>query len=165
VNLTGLLLIFLGVGMLISEAFVTSYGILGLGGVTAFVIGLAVSDRHFEDRPGSLSHNIIYGAAAAADADHPRQSGTSWRASVATARLPARKASSARSAKCAKAIAPGAPGKVLCMARYGAQSAPTRSAPGARARVQVVSKRFGTAGAEGGVSAGRWRRVSTSLAR
>ena len=39
VNLTGLLLIFLGVGLLISEAFVASYGILGLGGVTAFVIG------------------------------------------------------------------------------------------------------------------------------
>ena len=39
VNISGLLLIFLGVAMLIAEAFVTSYGILGLGGVAAFVIG------------------------------------------------------------------------------------------------------------------------------
>lgn len=39
INLAGLLLIFLGVMMLASEAFVTSYGVLGLGGVAAFVIG------------------------------------------------------------------------------------------------------------------------------
>jgi membrane-bound serine protease (ClpP class) len=39
INLTGFLLIFLGIALLIAEAFVTSYGVLGLGGVIAFVIG------------------------------------------------------------------------------------------------------------------------------
>jgi len=39
INLAGLLLILLGVSLLISEAFVTSYGVLGMGGVAAFVIG------------------------------------------------------------------------------------------------------------------------------
>ena len=39
INLTGLLLMLLGIGMLIAEAFVTSYGVLGIGGVIAFVIG------------------------------------------------------------------------------------------------------------------------------
>jgi membrane-bound serine protease (ClpP class) len=39
INLAGFLLLMLGVGMLISEAFVTSYGVLGIGGVIAFVIG------------------------------------------------------------------------------------------------------------------------------
>src|SRR5260370_8272357 len=39
VNLTGLLLIFLAVGLLISEAFVTTYGILALGAVSASLIG------------------------------------------------------------------------------------------------------------------------------
>ncbi len=64
VNLTGLLLIFLGVGLLIGEAFVTSYGILGVGGVLALVIGsLFLIDTSKTDL--AVSHDIIYGAAAA----------------------------------------------------------------------------------------------------
>jgi membrane-bound serine protease (ClpP class) len=39
INLAGLLLIVLGMGMLLAELFVTSYGVLGIGGVIAFVIG------------------------------------------------------------------------------------------------------------------------------
>lgn len=39
INLTGFLLLLLGIGQLISEVFVTSYGVLGIGGVVAFVIG------------------------------------------------------------------------------------------------------------------------------
>ena len=39
INLAGLLLIVLGMGMLVAELFVTSYGVLGIGGVIAFVIG------------------------------------------------------------------------------------------------------------------------------
>jgi membrane-bound serine protease (ClpP class) len=39
INLAGLFLILLGAGMLISELFVTSYGVLGIGGVIAFVLG------------------------------------------------------------------------------------------------------------------------------
>jgi membrane-bound serine protease (ClpP class) len=39
INLAGFLLILLGTGLLVSELFVTSYGVLGLGGVVAFVLG------------------------------------------------------------------------------------------------------------------------------
>ena len=39
INLAGLLLILLGAGLLVSELFVTSYGVLGIGGVIAFVLG------------------------------------------------------------------------------------------------------------------------------
>jgi membrane-bound serine protease (ClpP class) len=63
VNLSGFLLILLGVAMLIAEAFVTSYGVLGLGGVIAFVIGSLL----FVDTSRTnltVSRNIIYGAAA-----------------------------------------------------------------------------------------------------
>lgn len=65
VNLSGLLLILLGIAMLIAEAFVTSYGILGLGGVVAFVIGsLLFIDTSKTNL--TVSHNLIYGAAAGA---------------------------------------------------------------------------------------------------
>ena len=64
VNVTGLLLIFLGVGLLIAEAFVTSYGILGLGGVTAFVFGslflIDTSKTNLE-----INRGMIFGAAVA----------------------------------------------------------------------------------------------------
>jgi membrane-bound serine protease (ClpP class) len=39
INLAGLLLISLGAGLLVSELFVTSYGVLGIGGVIAFALG------------------------------------------------------------------------------------------------------------------------------
>jgi len=63
INLSGFLLILLGVAMLIAEAFVTSYGVLGIGGVIAFVIGSLL----FIDTSRTnlvVSRNIIYGAAA-----------------------------------------------------------------------------------------------------
>ena len=54
----------LGVGMLISEAFVTSYGVMGIGGVIALVIGsLLLIDTSKTDL--AVQHSIIYGAAAA----------------------------------------------------------------------------------------------------
>ncbi|MGH8225270.1 MAG: NfeD family protein [Gammaproteobacteria bacterium] len=39
INYAGLALIVLGVGLLVAEAFVASFGVLGLGGIAAFVIG------------------------------------------------------------------------------------------------------------------------------
>jgi membrane-bound serine protease (ClpP class) len=39
INLSALLLILLGAGLLISELFITSHGVLGIGGVIAFVLG------------------------------------------------------------------------------------------------------------------------------
>lgn len=64
VNVSGLLLILLGVAMLIAEAFVTSYGILGLGGVVALVFGsLLLIDTSKTNLV--VNRQIIYGAAAA----------------------------------------------------------------------------------------------------
>src|SRR5207245_5258158 len=39
INVAGLLLILFGAGLLISELFVTSYGVFGIGGLIAFVLG------------------------------------------------------------------------------------------------------------------------------
>ncbi|HXN85308.1 MAG TPA: hypothetical protein VN867_04510, partial [Candidatus Binataceae bacterium] len=64
VTLSGLLLIFIGVGMLIAEAFVTSYGILGIGGVIALTMGsLLLVDSSKTDV--AVRRSIIYGAAGA----------------------------------------------------------------------------------------------------
>jgi membrane-bound serine protease (ClpP class) len=64
VNLAALLLVLLGVMMLASEAFVTSYGVMGLGGVVALVIGslflLDTSRTNLE-----VSRGIIAGGAIA----------------------------------------------------------------------------------------------------
>jgi membrane-bound serine protease (ClpP class) len=64
INLSGLLLILLGVALLIAEAFVTSYGILGLGGIVSFVIGsLFLIDTSRTNLV--VSRGYIYGAAVA----------------------------------------------------------------------------------------------------
>ncbi len=64
VSLSGLILIFVGVGMIISEAFVTSYGILGLGGVVALVLGsLFFVDTSKTDI--GVRHSLIFGVAGA----------------------------------------------------------------------------------------------------
>ncbi|HEY6395636.1 MAG TPA: nodulation protein NfeD, partial [Candidatus Binataceae bacterium] len=64
VNLSGLLLLLLGVIMLVAEAFVTSYGILGIGGVAAFVIGsLFLIDTSRTNL--AVNRDMIYGGAAA----------------------------------------------------------------------------------------------------
>jgi membrane-bound serine protease (ClpP class) len=64
INLTGLLLIFLGVALLISEVFLTSYGILGIAGVVAFVIGSLLLINTSETNL-VVDRSIIVGAAAA----------------------------------------------------------------------------------------------------
>ncbi len=67
INASGLLLILLGVTMLVAEAFVTSYGILGLGGVVALTFGsLLLIDTSKTNI--SINRQIIYGAAVALSA-------------------------------------------------------------------------------------------------
>jgi len=62
INLAGLLLIALGMAMLLAELFVTSYGVLGIGGVIAFVIGsLFLVDTSQTNL--SVNRGIIAGAA------------------------------------------------------------------------------------------------------
>jgi membrane-bound serine protease (ClpP class) len=64
VNVSGLLLMLLGAAMLVSEAFITSYGILGLGGAVAFAIGsLFLIDTARTDV--TISRGIIAGVTVA----------------------------------------------------------------------------------------------------
>ena len=64
VNYTGLALIALGVGLMVAEHFVPGFGVLGIGGIVAFVIGsIMLIDT---DDPGfRIPWPLIAGAAAA----------------------------------------------------------------------------------------------------
>jgi membrane-bound serine protease (ClpP class) len=136
VNLTGLLLIFLGVGLLISEAFVTSYGILGLGGVAAFVIGsLFLIDTSKTDL--SVNRNIIYGAAAALTL-------IILGIGVIVARERRHRSSTGAEGlvgevgEVREAIAPGTPGKVFVHGEIWRATSSDALVAGARARVKAV---------------------------
>jgi membrane-bound serine protease (ClpP class) len=60
VNYAGLALILLGIGLMVAEAFLPAYGSLGIGGVTAFVIGSVI----LIDVPGySVPYSLIGGFA------------------------------------------------------------------------------------------------------
>ena len=137
VNLTGLLLIFLGVGMLISEAFVTSYGILGLGGVTAFVIGsLFLIDTSKTDL--AVNRNIIYGAATALTliilgigyivARERRNRATTGAEGIV-----------GEVGEVREAIAPGTAGKVFVHGEIWRAVSADALSPGARARVKSIN--------------------------
>jgi membrane-bound serine protease (ClpP class) len=63
INYSGLVLVLLGLSLLVSELFVPSFGILGVGGIVAFVLGSLL----LFDTPESnltLDPNIVYAAAA-----------------------------------------------------------------------------------------------------
>ncbi|HET7306233.1 MAG TPA: nodulation protein NfeD [Gammaproteobacteria bacterium] len=64
INYAGLALIVLGIGLMVAEAFVTSFGSLGIGGVAAFVIGsVLLMNTH---APGfTIQLSVIIGVAAA----------------------------------------------------------------------------------------------------
>jgi membrane-bound serine protease (ClpP class) len=137
VNLTGVLLIFLGVGLLIAEAFVTSYGILGLGGVTSFVIGsLFLIDTSKTNLV--VNRDIILGAAAALTLiilgigyvvarEHRRRVKTGAEGIVGEV------------GEVREAIAPGAPGKVFVHGEIWRAASTDALRPGARARVQAIN--------------------------
>jgi membrane-bound serine protease (ClpP class) len=62
VNYAGMGLILLGIALMIAEAFVTSFGILGLGGIVAFVIGSVILMD--TDMPGfGIDQGLIAGFA------------------------------------------------------------------------------------------------------
>jgi membrane-bound serine protease (ClpP class) len=64
INMTGLLLVALGFGMLIAEIFMPSFGILGIGGVLAFVLGASMMFEG-ESMPGlALDMGLVWGLAA-----------------------------------------------------------------------------------------------------
>jgi len=67
VNYAGLALMLLGIGMLVSEAFLFSHGILGTGGVIAFALGAAILiDADVPDF--RISWSVIAGISAASAA-------------------------------------------------------------------------------------------------
>lgn len=62
INYSGLALIFLGVGMLVAELFLPSFGVVGIGGIIAFVIGsLLLFDT--PDSTLAVNRGIIFAAA------------------------------------------------------------------------------------------------------
>lgn len=62
INYSGLALILLGIGLLVSELFVPSFGVLGVGGIVAFVLGsLLLFDT--PDSTLTLDRSIVYAAA------------------------------------------------------------------------------------------------------
>jgi membrane-bound serine protease (ClpP class) len=136
VNLSGLLLIFLGIALLIAEAFVTSYGILGLGGVAAFVIGSLFLIDTSQTNIG-VSHNIIYGAAAALTViilglgyivARERRSRAKTGAEALVGEI----------GEVREAIGPGAPGKVFVHGEIWRAVSPDALRAGARAKITSV---------------------------
>lgn len=63
INYSGLALIVLGIALLVSELFLPSFGVLGVGGMVAFVLGsLFLFDTSLSDL--ALAPGIVYAAAA-----------------------------------------------------------------------------------------------------
>jgi membrane-bound serine protease (ClpP class) len=63
INYSGLALIGLGLALLVSELFLPSFGVLGVGGIVAFVLGsLLLFDTSASDL--TVDRNIVYAAAA-----------------------------------------------------------------------------------------------------
>lgn len=135
-NLTGLLLIFLGAGLLITEAFVTSYGILGLGGVAALVIGsLFLIDTSKSDLV--VNRDIVYGGAAALTLIIL---GIGFIAARAHGR-PAKTGSEGLVGEISEVrepIAPGSPGKVFVHGEIWRAISTEPLVAGARARVKAI---------------------------
>ncbi|HUA35263.1 MAG TPA: nodulation protein NfeD [Candidatus Binataceae bacterium] len=136
VNVTGLLLIFLGVGLLIAEAWVTSYGILGLGGVTAFVFGsLFLIDTSKTDL--QVNRGMIFGAAVALSI-------IIIGLGYVVARERRRKAQTGvegligEVGEVREPIGPGKPGKVFVHGEIWRASSANPINPGAHARVTAI---------------------------
>ena len=60
INATGMLLLLIGIAMLIAEIFVASFGVLGVGGVAAFVFGslLPLRRRRSHDGGAPADHRV-----------------------------------------------------------------------------------------------------------
>ena len=137
INLAGLMLILLGAGLLASEVFVTSYGVLGMGGVVAFVIGsFLLVDRSASDL--GIDNGIIFGAALA-------MSAMILGIGYIAVRERRRRAKTGREGLIGEvgvvreAIAPGIPGRLFVHGEIWRASSPVAIALGARARINAVN--------------------------
>ena len=131
INLTGLLLLMLGIGMLVAEVFVTSYGVLGIGGVIAFVIGslflIDSSQTNLE-----VNRGMIAGAAIAMSAIILGLGWVVFTRAASACRRPAAKEWSAKSARCARRSRRARRAGCSCTANIGARQADQALGVGAR---------------------------------
>ncbi|HVA40507.1 MAG TPA: nodulation protein NfeD [Candidatus Binataceae bacterium] len=136
INLTGFLLLMLGIALLIAEVFVTSYGVLGIGGVIAFVIGsLFLVDSAQTNL--EVNRGMIAGAAVAMSAIIL---GLGWVVLRERRRRPTtgREGMVGEVGEVREAIAPGAPGRVFVHGEHWRAASSETLAIGARARVIAV---------------------------
>jgi membrane-bound serine protease (ClpP class) len=136
INLTGFLLLMLGIGLLISEVFVTSYGVLGIGGVIAFVMGsLFLIDSTQTDL--EVNRGMIAGAAIAMSAIIL---GLGWIVLRERHRPPTtgREGLVGEVGEVREAIAPGKPGRVFVHGEHWRAVSNETLEVGARARVVAV---------------------------
>ncbi len=136
INFAALLLVLLGVLMLVSEAFVTSYGVMGLGGVAAFVIGslflIDTSRTNLEVSRGIISGGaiglsaIILGVGYAIARDRRRAVQTGPEALIGEV------------GEVREPISPGAPGWVFVHGETWRATSDEPIGAGARARVTAV---------------------------
>ena len=136
INLTGFLLLILGIAMLIAEVFIASFGVLGIGGVISFVIG---SLFLFDSAETNLQVNrgMIAGAAVVMSAVIL---GLGWVILRERRRRPTtgREGLVGEIGEVREAIAPGMPGRVFVHGEHWRASSPERLEVGARARVVAV---------------------------
>jgi membrane-bound serine protease (ClpP class) len=136
INLAGLLLLLLGIGLLIAEAFVTSYGVLGVGGVIAFVVGsLFLIDNARTNL--EVNRGMIAGAAIAMSAIIL---GLGWIVVRERYRRPTTGGEGmvGEIGEVREAIAPGAPGRVFIHGEHWRAASNQPLGVGARARVVAV---------------------------
>jgi membrane-bound serine protease (ClpP class) len=136
INLTGFLLLLLGIGMLMAEVFVTSYGVLGIGGVIAFVIGsLYLLDSSQTDL--EVNRGMIAGAAIAMSSIIL---GLGWVVLRERHRQPTtgREGMVGEIGEVREAIAPGAPGRVFVHGEHWRAASDQALGVGARVRVIAV---------------------------
>ncbi len=136
INLTGFLLLLLGVALLIAEAFVKSYGVFGAGGIIAFVIGslLLIDSTQTNLR---VNRGMIAGAAVAMSAIIL---GLGWIV-LRERRRHAQTGSEGligEVGEVREAIAPGAPGRVFVHGEHWRAVSDEPIGAGARARVTAV---------------------------
>lgn len=136
INLAGLLLLVFGVALLISELFVTSYGVLGMGGVIAFVLGsLFLVDTSQSNI--AVNREIIAGAAVALAAIILGVGYIALRERRGRAKT-GREGLVGEIGEVRTPIAPDAPGHVFVHGEYWRAVSDTPLPAGTRARVTAV---------------------------
>jgi len=137
INLAGLMLVMLGAALLVAEIFVTSFGVLGIGGVIAFVLGsLFLVDTSQTNL--AVNRGIIAGAAVGFSAIvlgigylvlHARRPGARTGAEGLVGEI----------GEVREPIAPGAPGRLFVHGEIWRAVSDRPHAAGTRAQVVAVN--------------------------